>query len=181
MRKENRRLSLKQTVISAVLALTGAGLSFVNAQAHENIVHNKKPGDILLQMECIWTQGPYAGYNYDNGFVSGERKPVNEIGTLKVWITTIPMIKGALGSKSLPYAQYEMVTESGQLFSGISDSYTSFIHNYPKNIRLGGSRGNFIWLDTVGPDKWKGAVVQARGTKEADEIVLRLNALSCTR
>lgn len=171
----------KKPITPLVLAALSMGFSTNIATAHESLFAKKQPGEVLLKLECVWSQGPFVGHDYATGFVSGHRKPETKIGTLHVWVTTIPMLKNALGSNTEPYAQYEMISADGRVFMSVSDSYSTNLKSYPDKIRIGGSPGSWLWLDTVGENMWKGGQIEDPWTDDADEVVIRFNSLSCVR
>jgi len=181
MKYINLKLLSQKIFLALMLAGLSVGLLSGTAAAHESLYGKKQAGEILMTLECVWTQGPFVGHDYKTGFVSGNRKAETKTGTLLVWVTTIPMLKNALGSNAEPYAQYEMISSDGRVLMGVSDSYSTNLQSYPDKIRLGGSAGSWLWLDTVGPNKWKGGHIEDPWTKEADEVVLRFNSLSCAR
>jgi len=174
--------SLPKSTLSALI-LTGCfvGLWSGSATAHESLFGKKQTGEILMKLECVWSQGPFVGHNYKTGFVSGDRKAETKTGTLLVWVTTIPMLKNALGSNAEPYAQYEMTSSDGRVFMSVSDSYSTNLQSYPDKIRIGGSPGSWLWLDSVGENVWKGGHIEDPWTEAADEVVIRFNSLSCVR
>ncbi|MEP4053482.1 MAG: hypothetical protein ABJN22_14675 [Litorimonas sp.] len=172
---------IKKSTAPIVLAALTTCIWFNAANAHESLFRKKQPGEVLLKLECVWNQGPFVGHNYDTGFVSGDRKSEIKIGTLLIWVKTIPMLKNALGSNAEPYAQFEMTSSEGRVFMSVSDSYSTNLSTYPDKIRIGGSPGSWLWLDTVGENMWRGGQIEDPWTDAADEVVIRFNSLSCVR